>query len=117
MAIACFAIGLERLGVFSVALRAIQSARDASRVLRDSDLSDTEKERAVRAASLVLLQCFGSITLRSALAVGASLVPLFALQFAGLLRVSGVNRVLMSWSGFLLASGTVAVLYFVRSRH
>lgn len=116
VAVVCFAMAFDRLGVFAVARRAIESGLGASRVMRDAMLSDEEKERAIRAASLVLLRCFGSITLRSAAAVGASVLPLLAFHASGLVRLSAVNRFLLSWNGLALASGTVALLYFARSR-
>jgi len=115
-AVACFIIAFERLGVVAVARGAMRSALDASRVMRDARLSDEEKERAVRASSLVLLRSFGSITIRSAAALAISLLPVLALQAAGLAALPAVNRLLLSWQGLLLASVTVAVAYLARTR-
>ena len=117
MAVACFAIAFDRLGVASVARRAMASGVDAARVMRARVVSDDEKERAVRAASRVLIRCFGSIALRGTAALGVSLLPLLVLDVAGWVRVSAVNRLLTSWNGIVLASATVAALYFMRPRH
>jgi hypothetical protein len=115
-AIACFAIAFERLGVLAVAQRVMESGLSASRAMRDATASDDEKERIARSASLVLLRSFGSITVRSVLAVAASVVPVMALQSAGVVRLSAVNDLLMSWSGLLLASVVVAAMSIARMR-
>ena len=115
-AFACFAVALHRCKVLSVARRAVQTGLDAARVMRDADLTDRDKEQSVRAASLVLVRCFGSIVVRSAVAVAASLVPLLALDFAGLVRLSAVNDLLMSWTGALIAAGGTALMLVGRPR-
>jgi hypothetical protein len=116
VAVVCFAVALDKLGVFAVARRAVKSGRDATDVLRDPVLSDDHKEREVRALSIVLLRCFGSITIRSAAAAGASLVPLWLLHAAGVVRLSAVNDLLMSWRGLLLASGAIMAVHIARTR-
>jgi len=114
--VACFAVALDRLQVFSIARSAIRAARIASRMMRDGSVSDDDKERSARAASLTLFHCFGSIVWRSAAAVALSILPVAVLQIANLTRLSAVNSVLMSWSGLLLATATVAALGYARAR-
>jgi hypothetical protein len=82
----------------------------------DASLSDDEKERSARTTSLTLFRSFGSIAWRSALAVTLSIAPVSVLQLANLARLSAVNDVLMSWSGLALATTTIAVLGYARSR-
>ena len=84
--------------------------------MRDADLTDRDKEQSMRRASLVLVRCFGSIVVRSAVAMAASLVPLLALDFTGVVRLSAVNELLMSWTGALLAIGGTAVMLVGRPR-
>jgi hypothetical protein len=115
-AIACFAIAFERLGILAVAQRVMASGLNASRAMRDATASDDEKERIARSASLVLLRSFGSITVRSALAVAASVVPVLALQSAGVVRLSAVNDLLMTWTGLLLAAIVIAAMWIPRMR-
>jgi len=114
--VACFTVALDRFRVFSIARAALDAARTASRVMGDASLSDDEKERSARTASLTLFRSFGSIAWRSALAVALSILPAGLLQIANLARFSAVNDVLMSWSGLALATTTVAVLGYARSR-
>ena len=115
LAIACFALALDRLRVLEMARRAVQAAREAALVMQDRSMSDAQKEPLVRAASLTLFQCFGSITWRCAAAVAVSVAPVLLLQIADFVRLSAVNRLLTSWSGLLLASGTFVVVHFARS--
>jgi hypothetical protein len=116
VAVTCFAIAFEQLGVGSVARRAIEAGVGASRVMRDTRTTDDEKERAAWRASMVLLRCFGAITVRSAAALLASLLPLLALHAAGVVRFSAVNGLLLSWGGVLLATATAALVYVARAR-
>jgi hypothetical protein len=115
VAIVCFAIAFEGLGILSVARRAIQSGVGATNVMRAA-LSDDEKEQAARAASVVLLQCFGSITVRSAAAVAASLLPLLMFDVAGIVDLSAVNDLLLSWRGLLLGSVAIGLVAGARLR-
>lgn len=115
-AVACFAIVLHWLNVLRVASRAGETARDAARVMRDSVLSDREKEQSIRMASLVLVRCFGSIVARSGIALVASFVPLLVLDVTGVVRLSAVNDVLMSRTGALLAAAGMPLMFFGRAR-
>lgn len=116
LAVACFAMALDRLRVLEISRRAIQAGRDASRIMQDRSTNDARKEQLVRSASLTLFHCFGAITWRSAAAVAISVLPVMLLQVTDFVRLSSVNRLLLSWNGLLLAAGTFAVVHFARSR-
>ena len=115
-AVVCFAVVFRRLGVVAAARTAVETGLGAARVMRDPVMTDLEKERAVQAASLALARGFGSIAARSAAALGASLLPLLALQWMGLTRLSSVNGLLMSWNGILLASAAMTLVFFAKGR-
>jgi hypothetical protein len=115
-AVICFMLVFERLRVSAVSRRALQTAIDISKILRNAAATDDEKERAARAASLELLRCFGSITVRSAAALVASLLLLLFLQAFGLARISEVNRLMLSWQGILVAVAAAMVVYFAKGR-
>ena len=116
LAVVCFGLAFERLGVVAVAERALQSGLNASRILRDASLNDDDKERAVRGASLVLLRHFGAIVSRSVVALAASLVPLLVLDQTGIASLAAVNSLLFSWTGLLFASVVVGLFYLARTR-
>lgn len=115
-AVLCFVLVFDRLGVVTVARRAFQSAVDASKTVRDAGLSDDEKERAARAASLELLGCFGSITIRSVAALAASVLLLLLFHVSGLARMSDVNSLMLSWPGIVVALAAAAAVYVAKGR-
>jgi hypothetical protein len=99
-----------------VVRRAIRSWLEASKTIRDAASSDDQKEQAARMASVDLLRSFGSITARSAAAVGASFIPLVLFQAAGLARISAVFSLMLSWDGILVALAAAALAYFAKGR-
>jgi hypothetical protein len=111
-AVVCFVLAFQWFGVTRAARQAIQSGLVASRKMRDPATSDDEKEEAARAASLVLLRSFGSITIRSAAALAVSFLPLLAFEVTGLARLQAVNRLMLSWTGLLLALVVAVLMYF-----
>jgi hypothetical protein len=115
-AVVCFVLAFHWFGVTTAARRAIQAGLDASKRVRNPAASDDEKEQAARAASLVLLRCFGSITARSGGALAASFLLLLIFDVTGLVRLQAVNRLVLSWQGFLIASVAVALMYLVKVR-
>ena len=115
-AVICFMLVFERLRVTAVARRALQTAIDASKTFRNGAATDDEKERAARAASLELFRCFGSITIRSAAALVASVLLLLLFQASGLARISEVNLLMLSWQGVLVALAAGMVVYLAKGR-
>lgn len=64
-----FAIGLQLSGTVTDAKKSLEYVRSALEVLRDSSLTDLQKESAMRSASLQMLACFARIIFKSVLAV------------------------------------------------
>jgi hypothetical protein len=114
--VAGFALGLQTLGVVAVAAGALQTSRDVTRVMRDQSLSDLDKERATQKASITLLKCFLSISIRTAVAVGISVLPLIIFEFTGLAHWTEVIKTLSSLPGILLASGVMLLMYLVTTK-
>lgn len=113
LAIAFFAAGLAVFGVVPTASGAVETSRQAVRTLRDSTLSDLEKEREVQRASLSLLGGFASIVIRGGAAFAAAILPLVALQLLGLVRISEVTRWLATWEGIVFTSVVMVLAYLV----
>jgi hypothetical protein len=107
---------LQLMRVLPIAAGVADMTRTAARTLNNAELSDADKEQFLRKASVSLLGTFVSITARAAVALGAALLPLFALQVAGLVDVIAVADFLATWPGILLASVVMAAAYFVRIR-
>jgi len=109
-----FVMALEGLGVTRVAAEAVSASRGAAKALGDRSLSDDEKERAVRRASVALFGKFLVIGLRSAGAVLLSLLPLFAFDLLGLTTIDAVTDWLASLTGICWMSVLVVVWILAR---
>jgi hypothetical protein len=105
---------LQLMRVLPIAAGVVDATRAAARTLNNAELSEADKEHFVRKASVALLKMFVSITTRAALALGAALLPLFALQAASLVDVTAVADFLATWPGILLASVVMTAVYLVR---
>ena len=116
VAAACFMVALQLMRVLPIAAGVADMTRAAARTFNNAELSDADKEQFLRKASVSLLGTFVSITARAAVALGAALLPLFALQAAGLVDVTAVADFLATWPGILLASVVMTAAYFVRIR-
>ena len=116
ISVVCFVLAFQRFGVPAAAQYAIQSGVDATRRMRDQASSDDEKEQAARAASLVLLRSFGSITARSVAALAVSVLPLLVFDFTGLARLASVNQLMLSLNGLLLALVAAVLMYVFKVR-
>lgn len=114
IAIVCFALAFERLDIMGVAKRAIVSGKAGSGAMLNPALSDSEKERAVRAASIAMLASFGAIVWRSALAAALSALPVLVLHVTGVVNLSAVNGILVSWGGLALAAGVLVAIHLLR---
>lgn len=111
-----FVIALWMFGIVAAAAQAVAISRNSIRIIRDPALSDDDKERALRRASLTLFGSFLSITARGAAAFGASLLPMVAFDAAGLARFSKVADFLVTWQAILIASVMMTLAYLIGRR-
>lgn len=115
LTVTIFVIALWLFGIISVATKAVEVSRAAVRIIRDPDLSDEDKERKLQRSSLTLLGSFLSITVRGAAAVGASLLPMLALDAAGLASFWDVADFLATWEA-IIGITVVLTLAFIARR-
>ncbi len=116
LAVLGFMVALEGLGVLQVAADAIRTSRAAAGVVRDRSLSDEEKERSVRAASVTLVKGFVSIGSRTVLAAGLFLLILLAFDLPGAASLGSVTAWLATLEGIVGMSALVVVWILVRRR-
>ncbi len=116
LAIACFAIGLGLFRIIPAAARAVQTSRDAVRMMADRTLDDAEKEQAVQKAALSLIGSFISISARGAGAAVLSLLLLFAFEVTGFAPIRAVTQWLATWEAIVAASVIMTFVYFVGRR-
>jgi hypothetical protein len=109
-------VSLERLGVTRAAAKVFQTSRAGAISMRDHSLTDSEKERALRQASLALMRDFASIGVRSIGALAISLLPLLAADLTGIAEFSAVISWLATWKAIGLATVVVASWYWLRLR-
>jgi len=112
LSIIVFIVAFQRLRVLPTAVTAAQAASHALAATRDPSLSDDQKEQLARKTSLQLMGSFLSILARGAGAVGASLLPLLAMQSLGLADIGTVLDTLTSWQTILVVSVVLTPLYF-----
>lgn len=115
-AIAVFLGAFQLLRVVPVASDAAGVAQEAMRSVRDSSLSDEEKEVLMQRASLKLLGGFVSLSVRGALALAFSAFPLFAMQWMGLTRVDDVVSLLSTWQAILATTVVITAGYWLHAK-
>lgn len=111
LVVAAFAALLERLNVAATARHVSRRAGQILQVVRDSELDDRSKERALRRSSIDL---FGLAAVILGLSAVAALIPLAAvwmLDGLGLASAAGVLAILERVD-FLLAAIVVGSLAF-----
>jgi hypothetical protein len=109
-----FIIALRAMAIPAITLGVIANGREAARVMTDKSLGDDEKERRLQKASVEMMRAFGSITLRAAAALAVGVVPLIALQAAGIAEMTTVGHALATWQGIVLTGAAMTAVYFVR---
>lgn len=113
--IGIFLVALLLLRVVPAASNALTIARGAFEALRDPGLDDAARERAARSASIRLFGSFISILARGALAVAASLLPIWLADALGLARYDQIFDFLARWDVILIASIVLVLGYVVRT--
>ena len=83
--------------------------------MRDPGLDEEAREKAVQAAALKLFGAFGSILIRSALALIAAAVPILAADAAGIAAEPAVTGFLSRWE-VILALTVIITLGWVLAR-
>ena len=116
LTIAFFVIAFWLSGVVPVAVRAVDTGRNAARTLRDPALDDEDKERALQRASLSLMGGFVSIVARAAAALGISVAPALVFEAVGLARFSDIAALLETWEMIIAASVILTALCLVWRR-
>lgn len=112
--IGVFLVALWLSGVVPASASALAIARGALGAMRDSGLDDAAREKAVQRASLRLIGTFVSILVRGAVAIGASLLPIWLADVAGLAANDQVIDFLARWDVIVIASSVIVLGYLVR---
>lgn len=118
------AVGIASIVLFLVALwlfrlvptaaGALATAQGAVGAMRDEALDDAAREKAVQSASLRLMGAFASIVVRGALSLGASLLPIWLADVAGLAAGNDVIDFLSRWDVIIIATVVIVAGYVIR---
>lgn len=114
--VATFAVALRLLGVARVAGDALAAARRSIETMRDADLDDLAREKAIQQAALRLFGTFASILMRGLLAVAASLAPIWLGVLAGLVTSAPVFQFLSRSDVILAVSVAMIAGHVMRKR-
>lgn len=83
-AIAAFLIAFSLLRIVQKASEAVTIATGATGTIRNPDLNDSEKEKAIQAAALSMMRASGGLIVRVTALIVASLLPIYLFDFIGL---------------------------------
>lgn len=115
-AVVCFLLAFQRLGVPAAASRALRTSRRGFESISNEAMSDAEKERAVRQASIHLFQSVLSMSARTAGAFLVSLIPLLLFQLTGLASIDDVAGFLATWPAIISISILMTAWFLVWRR-
>jgi hypothetical protein len=115
-AVAVFAVAFWQLGVIRAASGAIAISRDSMGVMRDPQLDERARERAMQQASLRLIGACASILFRSLIAVLLSLVPIWAFSALGIVTFDQVLTFLSRWDVIAIVTVIMLAGYGLKKR-
>ena len=104
-----FGVARAGVGVLGVAGRAMAA-------MGDEALGDEAREKTMQRAAIELLRALVSIVFRSALALLASLLPIWLASSTGWAGTDDVFRFLSRWDVLVVASIVIIAGYFILTR-
>ena len=116
VSVAFMAAGLWLFGVTRAASAVLATTRTTAAAMRDPSLDDRAREKAVQRASLTLMAGFGSIVIRTALALGAALLPVWLASRQGLASADSVFHFLSRWDVIAVTSAAMIGGYLLAVR-
>jgi hypothetical protein len=114
LSVSFFTIALRALAIPAITARVLETGREAARVMGDATMEDDDKERLLQRASLTMMRAFASITARSALAIAAAVIPLFAFHMTGIADWTAVTSALVTWQGIAMTAVLMTAAWFIR---
>ena len=112
--IGMFLVAFWLSGVLAASASALAVARDALEQIRDTSNDDVAREKVARRASLRMIGILVSILGRGAVAVGASLLPIWLADVTDLAASGQVIAFLSRWDVIVSASIVIVLGYYAR---
>lgn len=113
LSIIVFLAAFRVFGVARAAAGALTICRDSILVIHDKALDDLAREKKMQRASLQLGGAFIAILLRSALALGASFLPIWLISLTGKIRIEDVMLYLSRLDVIVIVTAAIIVLNLV----
>lgn len=107
---------LFSLGLVQVSKNAISISRKSASLLRNPEIPDIEKEKAIQANAMRLFAILGKILAISAVSIMVPLGTLYLLDLANLLSLEEVLIALQDLRFLALATVMGTAIYFVQRR-
>ncbi len=114
--IAVFLVVFWLAGVVAAAKKAVQLTRGAVLAMRDPELDELERERAVQRSALRLVVVSASLIGRSLLALAAAILPVLAADWAGIVPQARTFAFMERWDVIVVATVVVTLGYLVGRR-
>jgi hypothetical protein len=103
-------------GVARVGTSVLTTTRDAMNILHDKNLDDLDREKKLQRASLQLGSAFVSISIRSALALATSFLPIWLVSLSGQVTIEDVLVYLSRWDVIVAVTLVVILIYIISTR-
>jgi hypothetical protein len=116
LSLGIFVVALRLSGIVGVSAGVLSTTRDTLAIIRDTTLDDAARERAVQRASVSLMARFASILGRGALALAASLVPVWVADTTGVASFSAVLDLLTRWDVMLIGAVVMVAVFVIPGR-
>ena len=108
LCVALFAVCLQRTRIVANTGAVLNQSKSAVSVMRDADLDDEAKEKAVQQGSLQLFRLLGKLIAGAVVSVGVPLLSVWLLAKTGLAQLDGIMAILMNpW----FIAGTLVAAY------
>lgn len=114
--IAIFFVALHLSGVIRTGMGVTSTLQASLATLRDKDMDDLQREKAMQSASLQLMGSFLSILLRCLLCLLAAYAPLWGADAAGLAPSEDVMGFLSRLDVILLSTVFFVLAYIIKAR-
>ena len=84
--------------------------------MRDFQLDETTRERAIQSAAIRLVAALGSLIFRNLLALGAAYLPILAADWAGIASHEVVLGFMGRWDVIVIATVVITLGFVVGAR-
>lgn len=116
LVVGIFAILVHVVGLVNTTKEVFAVGRQASSTLRDSTLTDDDKERLTQQSSLKLFRLLAVLVVGIVISLSLPLAIIWLLQLANLFSLAGVMDMLLRWDFIIGVTFLGAAIYMAVSK-